>query len=105
MKLIFRDVPDPRSPVAEHGGTRRLAEAAARRFSPDALGEGRTCGSSVQRACAFQGSRVGDRSFITDGRAFCIERFRTPDGTEFYFAGLRRSVRLLADAAREFFCA
>jgi len=36
-KLIFRDVPDPCGAVAEYGFTRRLAKAAVRSFSSQAL--------------------------------------------------------------------
>jgi len=48
-KLIFRDVPDPCGAVAEYGFTRRLAKAAVRSFSSQALREGRACGSRVRR--------------------------------------------------------
>jgi len=54
-KLIVGDVPNPQGPIPEHDGTRRLAEAAARSFSPDALGEGRTCRSGIQRTGTLQG--------------------------------------------------
>src|ERR1700741_2537928 len=46
-KLIFRDVPDPRSAVAEHDLTGRLVEAATQDLASDALGERRTFGSDV----------------------------------------------------------
>ena len=46
-KLIFGDVPDPRSAVAEHDLTGRLVEAAAQGLASDALGERRTFGSDV----------------------------------------------------------
>jgi hypothetical protein len=48
-KLIVGNIPNPQGPIPEHDRTRRLAEAAARSFSPDALGEGRTCRSGIQR--------------------------------------------------------
>src|SRR5467141_882096 len=54
-KLIVGDVPNPQSPIPEHDGTRGLAEAAARSFSPDALGEGRTCRRGIQRTGTLQG--------------------------------------------------
>jgi hypothetical protein len=72
-KLIFRDIPDPRSAVAEHDLVERLLEATTQGLASDALGERRTFGSGIQRGSAFQGRRVADRSFIADGRAFCIE--------------------------------
>ena len=39
-KLIVSDVPNPQGPIPEHDRTSCLAEPAARRFSPDALGKG-----------------------------------------------------------------
>ena len=54
-KLIVGDVPNPQGPIPEHGRARSLAEAAARSFSPDALGEGRTCRSGIQRTGTLQG--------------------------------------------------
>ncbi len=46
-KLIFRDIPDPRSAVAEHDLTGRLVEATTQGLASDALGERRTLGSNV----------------------------------------------------------
>ena len=54
-KLIVGDVPNPQGPIPEHDRTWCLAEAAARSFSPDALGEGRTCRSGIQRTGTLQG--------------------------------------------------
>jgi hypothetical protein len=91
-KLIVGNVPNPQGPIAEHDRTRRLAEAAARSFSPDALGKGRTCRRGIHRTGTLQGCGIGDRSCIADGSAFFIQRFRAPNGTEFYLPGLGRSV-------------
>lgn len=46
-KLIFRDVPDPGSAVAEHDLTERLVEATTQGLASDALGERRAFGSDV----------------------------------------------------------
>ena len=46
-KLIFRDVPDPRSAVAEHDLTGRLIETTSPGLACDARGERRTLGSGV----------------------------------------------------------
>ena len=54
-KLIVGNVPNLQGPIPEHHGTRRLAEAAAGSFSPDALGEGRTCPSGIQRTGTLHG--------------------------------------------------
>ena len=46
-KLIFRDVPDPRSTVAEHDLTERLVETTTPGLTSDALGERRAFGSDI----------------------------------------------------------
>src|SRR5580704_1997566 len=100
-KLIVGNVPNPQGPIPEHDRSRRLAEAAAGSFSPDALSEGRTCRSGIQRTGTLQGCGIGDRSCIADGCAFFIQRFRAPNGAKFYLPGLGRSVRLFAGPAHE----
>jgi len=52
-KLIVGDIPNPQGAIPEHDPTGCLAEAAARSFSSDALGEGRTFGSGIQRRSTF----------------------------------------------------
>ena len=101
-KLIVGNVPNPQGPIPEHDRTRCLAETAARSFSPDALGEGRTCRSGIQRTGTLQGRGIGDGSCIAEGSTFFIQRFRAPNGAKFYLPGLGRSVRLFASAAHEF---
>jgi hypothetical protein len=50
--------------------------------------EVREIGAGIQSGCAFNRSRIGDRSWVTHRFVFLIPRFCRPDGDPLGFAGL-----------------
>src|SRR5260370_38162575 len=75
-KLIVGDIPNPQGPIPEHDRARRLAEAEARSFSPNALGKRRTCRSGIHRTGTLKGGTIGDGCCCAGGSDFFIPLFR-----------------------------